>query len=192
MRKDIKEYFRTSRDMFDKVLATDVDGRVYHLDEAIDMSIQIITEEATFDRKLIFIGNGASASFASHMAVDFWKNAGIRALSFNDAAGLTCISNDFGYGHVFEKPIEMFADSRDILIAISSSGQSGNILLGVKTAKAKGVRVITLSGFDEKNPLRILGEVNFYVPSSRYGHVETMHLSICHCLVDMIIKAKNG
>lgn len=192
MRKDIKEYFERLKGMFDKVITAGVDNKVYQFDEAIDMSIQMIVEQAASGRKLLFIGNGASASIASHMATDFWKNGGIRAVVFNDASLLTCISNDFGYKHVFEKPIEMFADSGDILVAISSSGQSENILLGVKAARAKDLKVITLSGFDKNNPLSKLGDINFYVPSSSYGHVEIVHLSICHCLVDTIIKKKNG
>lgn len=192
MRKDIKEYIKGLKGAFDEAVATDAKNRRYQIDEAIDMSIKMITKEAASEKKLILIGNGASASIASHIAVDFWKRVGIRALSFNDAAGLTCISNDFGYKHVFEKPIETFSDSGDLLIAISSSGESENILLAAKAAKAKGLKVITLSGFDKDNPLRMLGEINFYVSSHNYGYVEIVHLSICHCLVDMVVKAKNG
>ena len=93
------------------------------------------------------------------MAIDFWKNGGIKAISFNDGPQLTCIGNDYGYKHVFEKPIEMFTDFGDILVAISSSGRSENILLGVQAAKLKGCRIITLSGFDENNPLSSMGGI---------------------------------
>lgn len=191
MKETIKEYFIVLKDIFDEVIATGADGERYQLDKAIDMSIRIIIEQAASGGKLLFIGNGASASMASHMATDFWKNAGIRALAFNDSSLLTCISNDYGYKHVFEKPIEMFAEKEDILMAISSSGQSENIIRGTVAARKKGLKVITLSGFGEDNPLSKLGDINFYVPRASYGHVEITHLSICHCLVDVIIKNKS-
>ena len=191
MRDDIRENRQTLKELFDNICATDGEGIALALDEAVESSINMIIERPTAGGKLMFIGNGASASIASHMATDFWKNASIRAVAFNDISSLTCISNDFGYKYVFEKPIEIFADSGDVLFAISSSGRSENILLGAKSARAKGVKVITLSGFDKDNPLRRLGEINFYVPSNCYGHVEVLHHSICHCLVDVIIKNKS-
>lgn len=191
MKKSIREYFWTLKSVFDKVIATGRDNKIYQFDEAIDTSVRMIIEQASFSGKLFFIGNGASASIASHMATDFWKNAGIRALCFNDSSLLTCISNDYGYSHVFEKPIEAFAENNDILIAISSSGKSKNILRAVSVAKKKRLKIITLSGFNDNNPLRKLGDMNFYVPLASYGHVETAHLAICHSLVDLIIKNKS-
>lgn len=142
--------------------------------------------------KIMFIGNGGSAAISSHMSTDFWKNGGMRAVAFNDSSLLTCIGNDYGYKHVFEKPVEMFADSGDILIAISSSGRSENILLGVRAARAKGCKVITLSGFDSDNPLSSMGDFNFYVPSKAYGPVEVLHHSICHCILDTIMSVNKG
>lgn len=191
MINDIRENRRTFKGLFDGVIASNAQGFTFALDEVLENSIKMIIEQAKSGGKLILIGNGGSASIASHMAIDFWKNAGIRALAFNDSSLLTCISNDYGYEHVFEKPIEMFGEPGDTLIAISSSGKSENILLGVKAARAKGTKVITLSGFDNDNPLRKLGDANFYVPVLEYGHVEVIHLALCHCLVDIIIKNKS-
>jgi len=188
MNKNVREYFDILKGTFDKVIVTGRGGEAYQLDKALDISIQMIVKQATSGRKLLFIGNGGSASIASHMAVDFWKNASIKALAFNDSSLLTCISNDYGYAHVFKKPIEMFAEPGDILIAISSSGKSENIIKGVSAAKKKKVKVITLSGFTKNNPLRKMGEVNFYVPASEYGYVEIVHLCLCHCLVDFMHK----
>jgi len=190
MKKDIREYFKVLGQLLGKAIVTGSNNERYEFDEAIEVSISLIIERAAQGRKLFLIGNGASASIASHMATDFWKNADIKAFSFNDSSLLTCISNDFGYRHVFEKPIEMFSEPQDILIAISSSGQSENILCAAAAAKERGLKVITLSGFNQDNPLRRLGDINFYVPISEYGFVETMHHSICHCLVDIIIKKK--
>ncbi|MBI2915545.1 MAG: SIS domain-containing protein, partial [Elusimicrobia bacterium] len=137
-------------------------------------------------------GNGGSAAIASHQSVDYWKNGGMRAIAFNDTSLLTCIGNDYGYPYVFEKPIEMFADANDILIAISSSGKSDNILNGAKMAKKMSCPVITMSGFKQDNPLRGLGDLNFYVPAptGAYGFVEIAHLTLCHCFVDTIIDRK--
>jgi D-sedoheptulose 7-phosphate isomerase len=136
----------------------------------------------------MFIGNGASAAISSHQATDFWKTGGMRAVAFNDASLLTCISNDFGYRHVFEKPIEMFAKKGDVLVAISSSGQSENILRGAEAAQSMAAEILTLSGFAPDNPLRAMGTLNFYVSSNAYGHVEVVHHAICHCILDTIIE----
>ena len=139
----------------------------------------------------MFIGNGASAAISSHMSTDYWKNGGMRAIAFNDSSLLTCISNDYGYPYVFEKPIEMFADPGDILMAISSSGKSENIINGVKAARSKKCGVITFSGFSPDNPLVKSGDYNFHVSSPDYGPVEIIHLSICHCICDLIIQEKS-
>jgi len=143
-------------------------------------------------RKLMFIGNGASAAISSHMATDFWKTGGMRAVAFNDSSGLTCIGNDYGYEHVFEKPVEMFADPGDVLVAISSSGKSENILRAAQAAKSKDCLVLTLSGFAPDNPLAALGDGNFHVPVQSYGLVEVLHHSICHCLLDSIMATRRG
>jgi len=182
------KYFEVLKKLFENIIATELEGRAIDFEKAISKTINLIKDQAKKGGKLLFIGNGASASIASHMATDFWKNANIRALAFNDSSLLTCISNDFGYKHVFEKPIEMFSDANDILIAISSSGGSENILRAVEAARKKAIKIIALSGFDKENPLRNLGDINFYVPSKSYGHVEVVHTSICHSLVDAIMK----
>jgi D-sedoheptulose 7-phosphate isomerase len=190
VKRYIHEYFQNLKDIFDIVVTTGMDAKSYQLDEAIDITIDLIIKQAALGKKLLFIGNGASASISSHMAADFWKNANIKATAFNDAALLTCVANDFGYNHVFEKPLEMFANKGDILFAISSSGKSENIIKGVLMAKSKKCHIITLSGFDTDNPLRSLGDINFYVPHSAYGPVEVIHHSICHCMLDTIIRLK--
>ena len=132
--------------------------------------------------------NPGSAAVASHQAIDYLRNGGFQALSFNDGALLTCIGNDFGYEQVFSKPISMFAQPGDILIAISSSGTSANILAGVRQAVELGCFSVTLSAFKASNPLRQLGNLNFYVPTQSYGFAEITHLSICHCILDGLMK----
>ncbi len=140
--------------------------------------------------KVIYIGNGGSSSIASHMAADLWKNGGIKALCFSDASLLTCLANDLGYENVYSAPTASFAEKGDVFVAISSSGKSPNILKAAETALKKGCVLVTLSGFGADNPLRSMGAINFYVPSSVYGVVETAHAAICHAVVDHVISGQ--
>ncbi len=157
------------------------------LETGFKHTIHLIKQCSQKSKKLIFIGNGGSAGIASHQAVDYWKNGKIKAIAFNDASLLSCISNDYGYHRVFAEPIKQFADPGDILIAISSSGRSRNILEAVEAARDSKCAVVTLSGFDQTNPLRSKGNINFYVPSYSYGHVEVSHLCILHAMLDEIM-----
>lgn len=161
-------------------------------DMGIERAIELFTMQTKLGRKIIFIGNGGSAAIAEHSAIDYWKNGGIRAISFNDGPLLTCIGNDYGYEMVFEKPLRMFADADDVLVAISSSGKSPNILNAAKAAIEMGCNVITLSGFSSDNPLRELGDMNFYLPSDHYGLVELGHQIILHTILDLILVRSNG
>ena len=188
----IPKYFLELGDMMARVEATDGTSASLEYDEGIRRATELVRGQTTAGRKVIFVGNGGSAAIASHQAVDYWKNGGMRAIAFNDPALLTCVGNDFGYPHVFEKPVAMFADSGDVLIAISSGGRSENILRAVGAGVQAGCRVITMSGFRPDNPLRGRGEVNFYVPSDSYGYVEITHLAVCHCIVDTIIAARSA
>ncbi len=183
-------FYQTLRELTETILYTDSGADALDLPSGIARGAELLCASTKAGGKLMFIGNGASAAIASHMATDFWKTGGMRAMAFNDIAGLTCIGNDYGYAHLFEKPVEMFADPGDVLVAISSSGRSENILLAVKAAKAKGAWVLTLSGFEPGNPLRALGDGNFYVPVQAYGPVEVLHHSICHCLLDTIVNCR--
>ena len=138
--------------------------------------------------KIIWVGNGGSAAITSHSAADYFRTGKIKTLCFSDASLLTCMSNDFGYPAVFAKPIELYAEVGDVLVAISSSGQSVNILNAVQVAKDKGCKVVTLSGFMAINPLRKLGDVNFYVSCGEYGHVELAHGVLCHSFLDLYMQ----
>lgn len=162
-------------------------GREQGLNEALSM----IRDCGARKGKLLFIGNGGSAAIASHQAVDFWKNARIKALAFNDASLLTCISNDCGYENVFAEPLKMFAESQDLLIAISSSGKSVNILRAVEYARSAGCKILTLSGFEHDNPLRSLGDWNVYVPSGSYGIVEVSHLAVLHSILTSLLNEED-
>ncbi|NQT66875.1 MAG: SIS domain-containing protein [Actinobacteria bacterium] len=190
MKEIVKKYFEEIVKNLSGIAATDSENKKSDFNQAIADAIALINKCSDSGKKIMFIGNGASAAISSHMATDFWKNGGIKAIAFNDSSLLTCISNDYGYQYVFEKPVEMFAEKGDILIAISSSGRSENIIKGAKMALFKGCILITLSGFEKENPLRLLGHINFYVPSSLYGPVEIIHQAICHSIIDVIIETK--
>jgi D-sedoheptulose 7-phosphate isomerase len=136
--------------------------------------------------KAIFVGNGGSAAICSHAALDFWNAAGLRAVAFTDAAMLTCVSNDHGYESVYARPIGMFAGPADVLVAVSSSGRSPNILKGVAAARDAGCGVVTFSGFSPENPLRKAGDINLYVACSHYGQVEVAHQLLLHVLSDAL------
>lgn len=188
MTKEPNNCFYDLMAVLDGIIATNSTGECLPLSEGLQSAVSRIASVG--NRKLMFIGNGASASIASHMATDFWKNAGVPAVAFNDSSLLTAISNDLGYRYVFEKPVQFFGQPDDILIAISSSGQSENILRAVSAAQELGVNIITLSGFKEENPLRVMGHLNFYVPSISYGLVEVAHHAICHFVVDKLCTIK--
>ncbi len=179
-------YFEKLGQLFYEIGAGDRSGKAIDISKALKSAMDMIKKAAAKENKVMFIGNGGSASIASHQAIDFWKNGRIKAVSFNDSSQLTCLSNDFGYEHVFEKPIEFFAEKGDVLIAISSSGKSENIIRGVRSALTRKCQVVTMSGFSKNNPLRRMGRLNFYVPSSSYGFVEITHLALCHCILDNI------
>jgi len=138
-------------------------------------------------KKLMIVGNGGSAAMASHVAVDFTKAAGIRAINFNEADLLTCFSNDYGYERVFEKAVEFYGDEDDLLILISSSGSSANVVNAAKRAKELNMGVITFSGFKSDNALRQLGVINFWVESKAYNIVEMTHHIWLLAIVDYII-----
>ena len=136
--------------------------------------------------KLIIAGNGASATIASHVSVDFTKSAGIRAINFNEAGLLTCFSNDFGYEMWIEKALEFYADASDLIILISSSGTSKNIINGARKARIMGLPLITFSGFAPDNPLSQMGDINFWIESMEYNVVEIVHSVWLVSLVDRI------
>lgn len=160
----------------------------------LDSEIVIANVLAEFTRikqqqaKVIILGNGGSAAIASHVITDLRNVGELCALTLHEAAPLTCFTNDFGYEYAFAKQISTFAYPNDMLIAISSSGQSANIVNAVAAANAKGLAVLTLSGFRADNPLRKLGRWNVWVNSGHYGMIELAHLFVLHHITDNLIK----
>jgi D-sedoheptulose 7-phosphate isomerase len=183
---DLQNYFVTLSDLLCQVEVTSQSGQRIEFADAATALMERARATHAAGNKLIFVGNGGSAAIASHMATDYSKNGGVRSLALNDASMLTCLGNDLGYDRVFAKQLELHARKGDLVIAISSSGRSANILNAVDAAAAAGCAIATMSGFTPDNPLRRKGEWNFYVASDRYGFVEIGHLTICHAVLDFL------
>ena len=136
---------------------------------------------------IYLVGNGASAMMASHFAADACKNGGLSAMAFNDASLLTATANDVAFEEVFALPLSRLARPGDLLIAISSSGNSPNILRAIEAARSIPAEIVTLTGKGSDNRARTCGDLNFYVPSPRYGWVECAHQLILHYWLDQYL-----
>lgn len=156
---------------------------------SVDLTVaaQMMTVAKQKGKKVILVGNGGSASIASHVTVDLTKNAGIRAVNFNESCMLTAFANDCGYEEWVDKAIGYYADPGDVIVLISSSGTSENIIKGARKAREMGLKIITLTGFDPQNPLKQMGDINFYVESWGYNIVEIAHSAWLVAVVDKII-----
>ena len=137
--------------------------------------------------KMMFAGNGASASIAEHGAVDFTKQGGVRGVTFHDPNLMTCFANDFGYDHWVAKAVEHYADPGDALVLISTSGSSPSVVNAADKAREMGLKVVTFTGRHEDNPLKTRGDVNFWVPSHAYNVVENLHAIWLTSAIDLII-----
>ncbi len=187
----IDRYTGSVHGLIDGISASNANGPLPY-GEAIEHAVGLLRVAQAANRKVIMVGNGGSAGIASHQAVDYWKNGGVRAIAFNDASLLTCIGNDLGFENLFSAPIERFADPEDIVFAISSSGASKNILNAAEAARRTGCRLVTYSGFALDNPLRVKGDLNFHVASYSYGLVEILHLFIIHTILDAKLQCLDG
>lgn len=153
----------------------------------LSSSTQLLRETGERGGKVILVGNGGSAAMASHVSVDLTKVAGLRAVNFNEADLITCFANDYGYEHWVEKALEFYADPNDLIVLISSSGKSRNIVNGAIKAKQMKLALITFTGFAADNPLRKLGDLNFWADSQAYNVVEMTHHVWLLSLVDKLV-----
>ncbi len=159
----------------------------FFADSAIRKGIQDAAAMIALTKRVIFIGNGGSNAICSHMMEDYMKMAGKQTLSFTDAALITCFANDYGYENALAAWIRFNYQPGDVLVAISSSGESPNILNAVDAHLALGGTLITLSGFRANNRLSAKGAINFQTPVENYGIVETFHQVILHAILDEIV-----
>lgn len=165
--------------------------RVIRIDDAVVAQVvatrEIWLQTCARGGRVIFIGNGGSAGIASHLAIDLSKNASVAAACFSDASMMSCLANDYGFEEWLAHAVRLNARAGDCLVAISSSGRSKNILNAVAKARAMKLDVITLSGMSPDNPLRELGDVNFWIDSQSYNIVETAHQFWMMAVIDLII-----
>ncbi len=138
------------------------------------------------------IGNGGSAGIASHFCVDLVNSLKIPAHTLFDSNLITCLSNDYGYEHSFSRSLDIVFEKKDLLLAISSSGKSPNIINAIKSVRKKEGTVVTLSGFAEDNPLRKSGDLNFWLDAKDYGLVEMGHFILLHSLIDLMKAQKDA
>lgn len=138
--------------------------------------------------KIIFAGNGTSSLIATRGAMGFLTQLGMKCHSINDSAFITAAANDFGYDDMFERYINLYAEKKDVVILISASGKSKNILNALRRAKLNKCTTITFSGFDYNNPLKSGGDINFWTSCSEYSKVESIHNTWIAAICDFILK----
>ena len=169
-----------------------IDGLYSHL-VSLDYAklvnaISLINKCNSQNGKLILVGNGGSAAMCSHVSVDFTKAAKIRAINFNEADLITCFSNDYGYEQWVVEALKSYADPSDLVMLVSSSGASPNIVNAAKYARKTNLDLITFTGFRRDNELKRLGSVNFWANSISYNVVEMVHHIWMLALVDIIVE----
>ena len=186
------DYIQQLSQCLGALVVTDREGQILNTEEGLRRWCAITVDLQKTNNTMYFVGNGASAMMASHMAADASKNGGFRARAFNDPALMTAVSNDICYEQSFATPLERFANSGDVLVTISSSGDSPNVVSAIEVARVLKMRVITLSGMKQDNKSRQIGDLNFYVPAKTYGLAECCHQSILHCWLDVFMENQEG
>lgn len=183
----MQDYLDKIKDLLDCIAITDGNAEKWEYRYGIGRIVEILRKCKTQKGCLYICGNGGSAGIAQHMTADFLKNGGIRTYNMYGQSTITCISNDLTYEYVFCKQLEMLAECNDILIAISSSGESENIIKAIQEMRRVKGKVITFTGFREENRIKKLGDFNIYVPVDHYGMVESIHNLILQQMVDEIV-----
>lgn len=184
------EYINKLWDAYKKICLFFQNGNEDNYEHILQILVsEFLNQKKKRGNRIYFIGNGGSAAIAIHMTADFLKNGGMTTVGMYDAATLTCLGNDYGYEYVFSKQLEMLAQPGDLLVAISSSGNSQNIINAIEVAHAKGASVVTLTGFKPDNKVKQMGEYNLYVPCMEYGIVESIHNMILQQVVDEVMAA---
>ena len=178
-----------------KIFFNDYSDSIFSLLKKVDtnlinQSIDLILKKNNSGNTVFLVGNGGSASIASHVCVDFIKSAKINSSTFNDSNFITCFANDYGHENWITEAIKSKCANGDLIILISSSGKSPNIINAAKYCNNNKIDLITLSGFSKNNELKSLGNINFYVNSENYNHIEMVHHIILVSMVDIIAKKK--
>lgn len=163
------------------------EGSSISIEEAFELLMQEWVRVRSAGKRVWWVGNGGSAALCSHLSQDMMNKLSIKSQTLNDPSLITCMANDFGYQNVYSKPLNILMDEGDMLIAISSSGQSKNILDCVALAHQKNARVVSVSGFSQTNQLWNAGAfLSFYLPSTLYGVTEVGHEALIHAAIESL------
>jgi len=179
-----KQYCESHDSALNKLEITTLVGEVVTHNRGFNTLCDLSAKLAESGCQKYFIGNGASAAFANHMALDWSKNGGIPSHAFANSALVTAMGNDLGFDEVFSSPLSCYAKKGDLLITISSSGNSVNIIKSIEVARKIGMGVVTFSGLKPENESRKMGDFNFYLPAKTYGIVECAHQLLLHAWLD--------
>ena len=187
------DYFSLIWEGLQKTVVTDGKGKGISLDEGLELWAQkaLDVKERT-QGLLFFCGNGASASMAEHMSHDWFQNAVINTTTCAEVSHITAISNDISYDDVYSYRIRRIISDKDIVIGISSSGNSPNIVNALQAANDNGAFTISVSGKESDNKIRKMGDINFYVPLETYGEVESAHAVLLHTALDLFLDKYMG
>lgn len=172
------------RKVISETACSNANGDNINIEYATKLAMSWLFTQREHKNSVYVIGNGGSAAVASHAQIDFLNVAKLKVHVLHESSTITCMANDYGYENAFSRILETILLENDLLIAISSSGQSKNICNASITAKKMGIKVITLSGFKSNNQLRQLGDLNYWLNSIDYGFVEIGHQFILHNLSD--------
>jgi len=180
----LKKYLAIFTETLKTLVISDNNGNILGEDVLWSILLQKLYEAKSKNATIYLVGNGGSNGIVSHASVDFLNTCKIKAVPLSDSSQLTCFANDYGYENIFAKPLDTLISQDDLLIAVSSSGSSKNIINAVKIAKSKDIFILTLSGFKQDNPLNHLGDVNLWINSTHYGMIEIAHTLLLHFISD--------
>ena len=182
-----KNFYKNHLKLFQNLIQ--IDSKI---EQKLDLTIKTILDLKKKGKKIIICGNGGSAAIASHVSIDLLKNLKIQSIPLTDSSLITCFSNDFKHQNWMKKAIEHYYSNGDLVIIISSSGMSLNIINAAKFCKKKKIKFISFSGMKSKNKLNQINEkgIYFWIDSMKYNHIELAHLYLLLLIVDKAIFQK--
>ncbi len=180
-------YLEQFHQMLRRVQVTNNRGESISFDYSIKQFVDFLQSTRHTNNVVYFVGNGASAAMASHFSADIAKNGLIHTEVLTDVSLMSAMANDISYSDVFSEPLKVRFKKNDVLVSISSSGNSENVVRASHVAADKGGKLITLSAMSSANKLRRLGDLNFYLPADTYGFAESGHHTLLHHMVDILV-----
>lgn len=159
----------------------------------IEAAAKMLAESFKQGGKVLSCGNGGSHCDAMHFAEELTgryreNRPGFPGIAISDPSHLSCVSNDFGYDHVFSRYVEAVGSKGDVLFGLSTSGNSGNILKAIEASKAKGMKTIALTGKDG-GKMAGLADIEIRVPHFGYAdRIQEVHIKIIHIVIQLIEK----